>query len=190
MQALALTFDDGPDGDYTPLLLDLLKSSGATATFFPIAPRAAAHPALIKRMREEGHAIALHCDRHVRHSSKDQAWCARDTDRGLQRLRKLGVRPTMWRTPWGDRAPWTVQVARERELRLIGWDVDTNDWRGDSAASMFSSTHSALVPGAIVLAHDGLGPGAVRPSVQETLGYAELVIEHARREGIALRSLR
>lgn len=189
MHALALTFDDGPDDRYTPLLLDLLRSAEATATFFPIAPRAAAAPALIERMRREGHAIGLHCDQHQRHSSRDLSWCRADTARGLRRLNELGVRPTLWRTPWGDRAPWTAAIAHEHGLRLVGWSVDTHDWRGDGAASMFSHTQSKLGPGAIVLAHDGLGPGARRRSVEETLAYVEQVTEYARRQRIPLRSL-
>lgn len=189
MHALALTFDDGPDDTYTPRLLDLLRSANATATFFPVAPRAAAAPAVIERMRREGHAIGLHCDQHVRHSTRDLAWCRADTARGLRRLRALGVAPTMWRTPWGNRAPWTARVASEHGLRLIGWSVDTHDWRGDLAAAMFSRTRAKLVPGAVVLAHDGLGPGARRRDVRETLAYVELVTEHARRQRIPLRSL-
>jgi peptidoglycan-N-acetylglucosamine deacetylase len=189
VRALALTFDDGPDSRSTPQLLDLLGEANASATFFVIAPRAAAHPELIERMRREGHAIGVHCDQHVRHSSRDEAWCARDADSALARLREIGVKPLLWRTPWGDMAPWTARVAHERGLRLIGWSVDTNDWRGDSAEEMFARTRTDLEPGAIVLAHDGIGPGALRDGAQETIAYARLVIEHARRHRITLRSL-
>ena len=187
--ALALTFDDGPDCRYTPMLLDLLGGAGATATFFVIAPRAAAHRALIERMRREGHAVGLHCEQHVRHSSRGKAWCARDADRALERLHELGVEPVLWRTPWGDIAPWTCQIAHERGLRLISWSVDTNDWRGDRAEDMFASTRPSLEPGAVVLAHDGIGPGALRKGAEETVGYAKLVIDHAKRSGISLKAL-
>ncbi len=189
MEALALTFDDGPHPAYTPLLLDLLGRAGAIATFFPIAPRAAQHAPLIKRMLGEGHTIGLHCEEHVRQSHRDRSWCRRDTDRALRRLRALGAEPRLWRTPWGDVAPWTAPLAQERGLRLVGWDVDTHDWRGDTAAAMFAATRASLAPGAVVLAHDGLGPGARRPGVHETLAYARLVIEYAQSRAISLRSL-
>lgn len=189
MQSLALTFDDGPDPGHTPRLLDLLAQAGATATFFPIAPRAAAQPGLMARMRDEGHAVGLHCDEHLRHPSRDRAWCERDTDQALTRLRKLRVRPALWRTPWGELAPWTERVARQRSLRLVGWDVDTHDWRGDSASDMFAATRKGLVPGAIVLAHDGLGPGARRATVDETIGYTARVLEHAATHDLAVRAL-
>ena len=63
---MALTFDDGPDPVSTPSLLDALAEGGARATFFVIAPRAAAYPALVQRTIAEGHSVQLHCERHVR----------------------------------------------------------------------------------------------------------------------------
>lgn len=186
---LALTFDDGPDSVWTPRLLDLLHALGARATFFPIASRAAAQPRIIERMRSEGHAIGLHCDEHVRHSERDAGWCRRDTDSALRRLAVLGVRPTLWRTPWGDVAPWSVQIAEARGLRLIGWTADSHDWRGDSGVAMFAATRGALVDGAVVLAHDGLGPGARRDHPAATIDYVALVAEHARDQDLSLGTL-
>ena len=80
--ACALTFDDGPDPVWTPRVLACLGDGGARATFFVMAARAAAHPALVDRMRAEGHEIALHCVRHVRHTEIDEPALRRDTRRG------------------------------------------------------------------------------------------------------------
>lgn len=184
-----MTFDDGPDPVWTPRLLDLLRGLGAHATFFPIAPRAAAHPRLIARMLEEGHAVGLHCHEHVRHGERDVEWLRHDTRLALARLAGLGVRPTLWRTPWGDIGPWSPEVAREHGLRLIGWTADTNDWRGHAADEMFENTRELLQDGAIVLAHDGNGPGAMRTGAAETLTYVELAAAHSRRRGIGLEAL-
>ena len=189
MPALALTFDDGPDAVWTPRLLDVLQRLGARATFFPIASRAAAQPALIKRMRSDGHAVGLHCDQHVRHSERDRDWLRRDTDSALARLATVGVTPALWRTPWGDTAPWSAEIAQERGLRLAGWTTDTHDWRGDPADAMFTATRESLVDGAVVLAHDGLGPGARRDSRAATLDYVALVAAHARDRGLTLEAL-
>jgi peptidoglycan/xylan/chitin deacetylase (PgdA/CDA1 family) len=189
MAALALTFDDGPDPEGTPLILEALARAGARATFFVIAPRAAAQPELVARIGGDGHAIGLHCDEHVRHSDRDAAWCRADTEHALSTLDGLGVTPCLWRTPWGDCAPWTVDVAREHELRIVGWTVDTHDWRGDSAEAMFAATRSELTPGAIVLAHDGIGPGATRDDVRETADYVARVADHVRGRQLELTSL-
>jgi peptidoglycan-N-acetylglucosamine deacetylase len=189
VKSLALTFDDGPDDRVTPRLLDLLAAAEASATFFPIAPRAAAQPALVRRILSEGHTVGLHCDEHVRHSTRTAAWGRADARHGLTRLRELGARPTLWRTPWGDTAGWTGGVAAEHGLRLVGWTVDTHDWRGDSATEMLACTRAQLIADAIVLAHDGIGPGARREDAGETLAYVELAIEHARAVGLAVRAL-
>ena len=178
-----------PDPVWTPRLLDVLWKLGARATFFPIAPRAAAYPGLIARMRDEGHAVGLHCDEHVRHSERDVEWLQNDTRSALATLARLGVRPIFWRTPWGVTTQWSPHVAHENGLRLIGWTADTNDWRGHPAAEMFDMTRALLEDGAIVLAHDGTGPGAIRTGAAETLAYVELVAAHALRRGIVLEAL-
>ena len=189
MSRLALTFDDGPDPGWTGQLLDLLARLNARATFFPIAPRAAAAPRLMQRMLAEGHHVGLHCLEHVRHSQRDAAWLRRDTTAALSLLATVGVEPSLWRTPWGDVAPWTADVAAEHGLGLVGWDVDTHDWRGDPAEAMFTATRAELAPGAIVLAHDGIGPGARREHPAQTLRYVELVAELAQHRGLALEAL-
>jgi peptidoglycan-N-acetylglucosamine deacetylase len=186
MGTLALTFDDGPDPEWTPRLLDVLEAFDARATFFPIASRAAAHPEVISLILAGGHRIGLHCDEHVRHSHRSIEWGRSDTARALDMLRSVGVCPTLWRTPWGDVAAWSHRVALENGLRIIGWTVDTHDWRGDAAGEMFEATRDRLCDGAIVLVHDGVGPGARRRDAGETIAYTRLVVEHATDARLAL----
>jgi peptidoglycan/xylan/chitin deacetylase (PgdA/CDA1 family) len=187
--ALALTFDDGPDPLWTPRVLDALAACGARATFFPIASRAARHPALMARILAGGHAVGLHCDEHVRHSERDEAWLRRDTAVALERLAVLGVHPTLWRTPWGVLAPWTPRVAALHGLRIAPWSVDTHDWRGDGAEAMLERIRGGLDAGAIVLAHDGLGPGARREDCEQTVALIPLVAAVAAERGLRLTAL-
>jgi peptidoglycan/xylan/chitin deacetylase (PgdA/CDA1 family) len=187
---LALTFDDGPDSACTRMLLDELENLGATATFFPIAARAAARPDLIRRMLEAGHTVGVHCHQHVRHSERDVDWVRRDLNAALRLLRSVGVFPTLWRTPWGDLAPWSADLAHEQRLRLVGWTVDTHDWRGDAAEEIVARIRPELASGAILLAHDGIGPGARRGDAAETIRLTRLIGDHARRAGLRLEALR
>jgi peptidoglycan/xylan/chitin deacetylase (PgdA/CDA1 family) len=186
---LALTFDDGPDPVWTPRLLDLLAGIGARATFFVIAPRATRRPDLVARMTEEGHHVGLHCGEHARHPSRDISWGRNDTLQALARLRGLGVSPSLWRVPWGELAWWSGRVAREQHLRLVHWTVDSHDWRGFSARHMFEATRDRLEEGGIVLAHDGIGPGARRTDAAQTLGFVELVAAQAHTERLELGTL-
>jgi peptidoglycan/xylan/chitin deacetylase (PgdA/CDA1 family) len=187
--ALALTFDDGPDPVWTPRLLDVLSRLRARATFFPIASRALAFPDLIARMVSDGHTVGLHCDEHVRHSERDLGWCRRDTSRALDALRTIGVRPSLWRTPWGDTGAWSERLAGELDLRIVGWTVDTHDWRGDLAQDMFRAVRPRLGEGAVVLAHDGVGPGARRAGAQQTVALAELVGAYAEQAALGMEGL-
>jgi peptidoglycan/xylan/chitin deacetylase (PgdA/CDA1 family) len=184
-----LTFDDGPDPAGTPAVLEALKRAGAQATFFVVAPRAQRYPELVARMITAGHSVGLHCDEHVRHSERDGEWGARDLRRALKRLRALDVRPSLWRTPWGDAAEWTAPLAARAGLRIVGWTVDTHDWRGDPAPAMIAATEADLRDGAVVLAHDGIGPGARRREVGETVRYVELVARCAAQRGLTLAAL-
>jgi peptidoglycan-N-acetylglucosamine deacetylase len=186
---IALTFDDGPDPRWTADLLDLLLAVEAHATFFPLAGRAAKHPRLVGRMLEEGHTVGVHCDRHLRHSDRDLDSLRVDTASALRALRSLGADPALWRTPWGDLAPFSAQVAAEYGLRIVGWTVDTHDWRGDSASEMFEQARPELREGAVVLAHDAIGPGSLRSTARETVEFVRLLGAYADDRGLKLQAL-
>lgn len=175
MASVALTFDDGPDAIWTPRILDALLAHRITATFFVMAQRAARHPDLLARMLAEGHEVELHCLEHVRHDRLTEAQIARDADDALALLAEHDVHPRLWRTPWGVVTEGTERVAVARGLRLVGWTDDTHDWRGDAAEQMLGT----LEDFAIVLAHDGLGPGALRDGCGETERLVELLAGQA-----------
>lgn len=187
--ALALTFDDGPDPLWTPRVLDALADAEAKATFFVIAGRAAAHQQLLGRMLREGHTVGVHCAVHERQSAHDATWARADIAQALDTLVGLMPRPVLWRTPWGDEASWTRDVAREQDLRLTGWTIDTHDWRGDSAVAMAEVVARELRGGDVVLAHDGLGPGARRSGCAETVTMIHAVASTTRARGKMLRAL-
>jgi peptidoglycan/xylan/chitin deacetylase (PgdA/CDA1 family) len=177
--SVELTFDDGPDPVWTPAMLAALSGASLRATFFVVAQRAAAHPQVIAAIRAAGHAVELHCDQHVRHTEADRAAIEADTRRAIARLARLGITPRRWRTPWGVRAPWTEEIAAEHDLELYGWDVDSHDWRGDGAEQMLAAVGPELHAGAVVLLHDGLGPGARRRGCEETVRFTRMIAAEA-----------
>jgi peptidoglycan/xylan/chitin deacetylase (PgdA/CDA1 family) len=165
----ALTFDDGPDPLWTPLVLDCLRRENVRATFFVIADRARRNGDLIERMRNEGHEVAFHCVRHIRHSELNESAVHRDADEGLRTLRHLRVHAARWRAPWGVVTPATTHVATLLGLAVVGWNLDTEDWRGDSAVDMHARVLDGIRTDAVVLKHDGLGPGARRSGCEQTV---------------------
>ena len=188
--SMALTFDDGPDPVWTPLVLDALASVNARATFFVVAPRARRHPSLLARMREEGHDIGFHCMEHVRHDSMTTEEIGADVESGLS---TLAGPVRLWRTPWGVVTPATGEVARKHGLTLVGWTADTGDWRGDTPGELLGRVEENLLPRAIVLMHDGLGPGATRDGCEMTVDVIRPLVSLARSRGlepVPLRELR
>jgi peptidoglycan/xylan/chitin deacetylase (PgdA/CDA1 family) len=150
-------------------VLTCLGEEGALATFFVMAAQAAAYPSLIHRMHAAGHEIALHCVRHVRHTEIDERALRHDTQVGLRLLERVGVQPRHWRAPWGVTTADTRAIAADLGLELVRWDIDTHDWRGDSAAAMHARVAGEIRADSVVLMHDGLGPGARRTDCRETL---------------------
>lgn len=151
-----------------------------------IAPLAAARPDIVRDIGDGGHEIGLHCWTHERHSRSARHVVEDETDRALAALAGLGVAPRLWRTPWGDTAEWTADVAAARDLTLVRWTADTHDWRGDTAEEMLDAIRDDLAPGGSVLMHDGLGPGARRADCLQTLRLLAPLAREARVQGLAL----
>lgn len=166
-------------------MLDALAEARLEATFYVIAPRAERHAELVSRMRADGHAVELHCHAHVRHTDLDDAGVAADADAGLRALERLGVRPTRWRTPWGRTTCASFATAARHGLHVAGWDLDSHDWRGDDADAMFAALEPGLRPGAVILLHDALGPGARRDGCAETVALVGLLGKRLRALGLA-----
>ncbi len=170
---MSFTFDDGPDEVWTPHVLAELERLGVRATFFVIGERALRFAELVRTMVDAGHEVQLHCHRHLRHTGLTESEIRSDTERALEALARVGVEPTLWRVPWGISAPATRRVARSFGLRLIGWSIDTHDWRGDEPAAMLAAATQDLPAGGPVLMHDALGPGATRSGCENTLALLE-----------------
>ena len=178
---VALTFDDGPDPIWTPLVLDALARAHARATFFVVAPRAVRYPSLISSMQERGHTIAFHCVEHVRHDAMTRREIEADVESGLL---ALGRSVHYWRTPWGLITPTTEEVANKHRLRLVGWTADTEDWRGGAPEEMLARIRGRISPGAVVLMHDGVGPGATREGCAATVDLVRPLVALVRSQGL------
>jgi peptidoglycan/xylan/chitin deacetylase (PgdA/CDA1 family) len=164
------TFDDGPNAIWTPRVLAELDRCAAHATFFMIGECVAGSPRVARSVGDAGHDIELHCQRHIRHTELSDAELEDDTRAALLTFERAGLaRPRRWRPPWGVCTQTTARVASEQGLELVHWTIDTHDWRGDSSAEMLEAAGAMLDGDAIVLMHDGLGPGARRAGAELTV---------------------
>lgn len=181
---ISLTFDDGPDPIWTPLVLDALEEVGVLATFFVVATHAERHPWLLRRAAEAGHGIAFHCTKHLRHDRMTAPDIFADADEGLRILGKLGHDAGDWRTPWGVVTETTQKAAKDSDLRLVGWTADSEDWRGEPSKVMLSRLAPGIGPGGVVLMHDGVGPGSLRDGCGETVELLAPLVSLCRSRGL------
>ncbi|WP_167667294.1 polysaccharide deacetylase family protein [Micromonospora narathiwatensis] len=158
--AVALTFDDGPDPRWTPQILNQLRAAHVTATFCLIGQQAKRYPELVERIVREGHQLCNHSWRHDldlgrRPVSEIKADLVR-TNRVI-RDAVPDAEITWFRQPGGRWTAEEVAVARKLGMRPLHWTVDPQDWNHPTAKTIAKRVEAAARPGSIVLMHDGGG---------------------------------
>lgn len=182
---IAITIDDGPDPEVTPQVLNLLEAHGQRATFFCIAERVLAYPALAREIVARGHSIQNHTARH-RHnfSFLGPRGFHAEIERAQQMLQEVtGQSPHCFRAPAGLRNPFLAPVLHRLGLVLVSWTRRGFDTREGDAATVLARLTKDLKAGDILLLHDGHAArtAAGRPVVLEVL---PLLLERIRTEGL------
>src|SRR5687768_13883078 len=155
-----LTFDDGPNPDWTPALLDALREQGVPATFFLIDSHVTAETApLVKRIADEGHALALHTGSRRPMFADPQAFAA-DLERQATRLLTIAGQPPcrLFRPHAGWRSGSMYQGLARAGFKLAGWSWgmwDWDWWRTPAAERVTARLLRHASPGDIVVIHDG-----------------------------------
>jgi cellulose synthase/poly-beta-1,6-N-acetylglucosamine synthase-like glycosyltransferase/peptidoglycan/xylan/chitin deacetylase (PgdA/CDA1 family)/spore germination protein YaaH len=193
---LALTFDDGPDPQWTPKILDVLKREHVPGTFFLIGIQAEKFGSLTKRIYREGHEIGNHTFTHPDISSIGASYMRVELNLTEQLFAsQLGIRSTLFRPPYSvDAEPDTEDEVKPLEVTqslgyvTIGNKIDTRDWTDDpplTPEQIAARVLNHLPPcqpndtqcGNIILMHDGGG------NRERTVLALPLVIDGARARG-------
>jgi peptidoglycan/xylan/chitin deacetylase (PgdA/CDA1 family) len=168
---VALTFDDGPDPQYTPQLLDLLRQEGVQATFSMIGSRVRDFPDVVKRVVAEGHNLSNHSWQHLIDLGKRPLeYQQQDLRNTLDWMHTVvpDAPVNYFRAPGGNFTPDMVQLAGSLGMRSIYWDVDTRDW--DAATwghgqpmvdHIVAVVKGTTRPGSIILSHDRVRPDTI-----------------------------
>ena len=152
---ITLTFDDGPTGQFTEQVLDILREHHVPATFFVCGKNVEAHPNLLRRIVAEGHEVGNHTYSHPYFFFKSRRRMAEEIDRTQAIIEKVvGFRPNIFRPPYGARWFGLVPTLVRRSMHLIQWSATGYDWKKD-AAGITQTALRELKPGAIILLHDG-----------------------------------
>ena len=154
---VSLTFDDGPDSDMTPRVLDILKQNDITATFFLIGNRVKTNPEIVSRMYKEGHLVANHTYSHLStfplSSSSRVKQEIENTNEAIYSV--VGKVPHLFRPPFGVTNPIIGKVVKQKGLTTIGWSIRSLDTISKrSRNEVCEKVVGALHPGAIILLHD------------------------------------
>jgi peptidoglycan-N-acetylglucosamine deacetylase len=155
---VALTFDDGPNPNATPLILDALGERGVKATFFILGRHAERWPELVERVAREGHAIGNHGYHHRKLHFKSPSYVRTDLTLGTEAIvRVSGVTPKVFRAPHGFRSPWVTPIARSLGQRTVGWSFGVWDSDRPGVDVITQRILDGAKPGSILLLHDGDG---------------------------------
>lgn len=171
-KVIALTFDDGPDPDYAPGILDVLREHQVPATFFMLGRNVDAHPASALQIAEHGHALGNHGYSHRRFPDLRRAELVREIfqcEDALQRA--TGQKPKIMRPPFGNQTLAKHMLLRSLGYTTIFWSVSGDDWQGDPAQDITMRVIDGARPGAVILLHDGWEPeaGDTDPSPEHEL---------------------
>lgn len=153
---IAITFDDGPDAVFTPVLLDGLKQRNVKASFFVIGQEAEKYPELIQRMKEEGHLIGNHTYHHVELTRVDAQTEQKEIEMTNEVLEQItGERPVFLRPPYGS---WREETLQDMEMLPVKWNIDPLDWCTKSTGEIVRKVVTQAEENGIILLHDCYGP--------------------------------
>jgi peptidoglycan/xylan/chitin deacetylase (PgdA/CDA1 family) len=148
-KVLYLTFDDGPQHEWTPKVLQVLRKHQAQATFFVLGIQVAQYPELIAAERAAGHHVGNHTWDHKTLTLLPEAKVRQEI--------VTGVKSKCLRPPTGATNAKIEAIAAAYHQRQVLWDVDTKDWEKPGAAHIEHAILAGARPGAIILMHDGGG---------------------------------
>ncbi|MBR7826016.1 polysaccharide deacetylase family protein [Actinospica sp. MGRD01-02] len=155
--SIAITFNDGPDPVYTPLVLGILKRFGVSATFFCVGLRAAAHPHIVRQIAEEGHQLGNHTWSRAYLPDLSRTQLAAQIERTADQLESAANSPIPFRPPYGAYTPENAEWLHELDQSVALWDVAPADWAMPGSSVIARRVVARVDGGSIIALHDGGG---------------------------------
>ena len=185
--AVALTFDDGLNGDTTLAVAGALEAHGAAGTFFVVGRTLAEQPAVARTLIERGHLLANHSHNHRWAAITDPRYA--ELGRAQAAFEETTGRcPRLFRPPHGTHTPLMALAVQRAGMRLVTWDVEVRDWDATDPDDLAARVLARARPGSIVLLHDGRGgrPVVDRPGPDRAVLIAALpkILDGLRERGL------
>lgn len=184
---VALTFDDGPDPNFTPDILKVLADKDAPAAFFVVGERVAEHPEIAKAIHDAGHLIGNHSHTHpLGMNFRLHAGIRREITACNNAVRNAtGATPRFYRAPHGFKNPALGDVLIDEGLACVGWQIRAFDAVRQDAATIAKRIVDATRPGGVILLHDGGGLQGT-DSREGTVSALPVIIDGLRARGLEI----
>lgn len=167
---VAITFDDGPDANYTLPIAAILEQYGARGTFFEVGKAIARNPEITQQLMSRGHVVGNHSFDHGAFSYLHPAYPELSRTQDVFRV-LIHTCPALFRPPHGTHTMFMSRVVDDAGMRLVTWDVSAKDWTETDAEALARHILEKVTPGSIILLHDSIdgNPGADRSVVVKAL---------------------
>ena len=151
----ALSFDAAWGAEDTDTLIEILDKYKAKATFFVVGEWVDKYPEEVKKLHKAGHDVMNHSNTHKYMTKIDNATMVEEVEKCSDKIENLlGVRPTLFRAPYGDYNSEVVTKLMSMGYHTIQWDVDSLDWKELSANDIYNRVVSKVKNGSIILFHN------------------------------------
>lgn len=149
---IAITFDDGPNSDYTEMLLEGLKERGVCATFFLLGKEVEMYPDIVEKIQADGHLIGTHSYEHVNLCNLSDSAAIAQVDKANQAIYEVtGEYPEYIRPPFGC---WKSNLDYETKMIEVLWDIDPLDWKTSNSDVIAKRVIDKAEENSIILLHD------------------------------------
>ena len=157
-KVIALTIDDGPSPLYTPQVLQVLEKYGVRATFSMVGQNVSYYPAVARDVADAGHTIINHTWNHANLTSLSATQQLAQITRATDAIHAAaGVRPRMFRAPYGAWSQRALTYCAAEKLLPLDWSVDPRDWARPGVSEIVRTIMKTTKTGSIILEHDGGG---------------------------------
>ena len=167
----SLSFDAAWGNEDTQQLIDILGKYNIRATFFVVGEWVDKYPESVKALHDAGHEVHNHSDNHPHMTELTEQQIIENVSACDDKIEAVtGVRPFLFRPPYGDYNNLLIDTCKEMGLYPIQWDVDSLDWKNLSAQEIASRVVGGAKNGSIILCHNnGLHTAEALPIIFSTL---------------------
>src|SRR6266516_95608 len=183
LREIALTFDDGPDPNYTPQILDVLQRYGIKATFFCIGRQVEAYPQIVRQEYEAGHVIGNHSWTHPDLGLLPASDILSELNQTFGAIQEvIGVQLAFFRPPYGSLSTQVLAQACHLGVTTVMWNAgeDARDWSRPGVKFIIRQILSLVRNGSIILMHDGGGDRS------QTVAALPVIIQRLQDRGFQL----